>query len=389
MKNVIISLSSKSIAARECFIGVFNYVNAGHDWQMQIISSPQEITPEIVADATRSGVNGIITGIDRDTPGFWAIVNSGLPTAFINTPPNWQNPLCGPVAILHNDETAIGRLGADFFRRIGKFRSYAFVPTKEKTFWSTYRKRGFRTALAANGIYPTTFDHRKTSLEKWIESLPKPAAVMAANDQNAIRVIEICAKLKLKVPDQVAVLGVDNDELYCVNSRPSLSSIHPNHVELGRSAAEMLDRMMRKPMSRRITYIPPIGVIERDSTRTVPPAAHLIQTALDFIRQNFQSGITAKDVARHIGASDSLVRLRFKEVLGRSIRDTLLDIRLEAAKEALRNSDEQVSRIARKCGFSSICRFTHFFTGLTGESPTSWRKRSLKARSRPSGRLRQ
>ena len=179
------------------------------------------------------------------------------------------------------------------------------------------------------------------------------------------------------------MIGVDNDEMYCVNSRPTLSSIHPNHVELGRCAAERLDRMMQRPMRLRTMYIPPIGVIERESTRKIPPATHLIQSALDFIRQNFHSGITVKDVVKHIGASDRLVRLRFKEVFGRSVQDTLLDIRLEAAKEALRNSDEQISRIAWKCGFSSICRFTHFFANRTGTSPTDWRKRNRKAVPQP------
>lgn len=373
MKKVIVSLSSNSIAARECFIGVFNYVNAGHDWQMRIVSSPQEITPEAVAKALRDGVNGILTGVDRDTPGFRAIVESGIPAAFINTPPNWHSAAGRPIAVLHNDDMSIGRAGADFFRKIGRFMSYGFVPTEEKTFWSTYRKRGFRTALAARRQMPTTFNPNAATLEEWIAALPKPAAVMAATDQLAIHVIETCVKLRLSVPDHVAVLGVDNDELYCINARPTLSSIHPNHVELGRRAAEALDRMMRRPVQPRTAYIPPIGVVERESTRTIPPAGHLIQQALDFIRQHYGDRIGVKEVAKHLHVSEQLLRLRFRQMQGRSVRDTLLGIRLDEARRLLSETRLPVSEVASKCGFASACRMAHFFTERTGAPPSAWR----------------
>ena len=373
MKKVIVSLSSNSIAARECFIGVFNYVNAGHDWQMRIMSSPQEITPETVSDALRDGVNGILTGIDRDTPGFRAIVESGIPATFINTPPNWQPAAERPIAVLHNDDMAIGRIGAEFFRKIGKFRSYSFVPTEEKTFWSTYRKRGFRTALAAHSLQPTTFNRRKSSLEEWLKSLPKPAAVMAVSDHEAISVIETCSRIGIKVPTQVAILGVDNDELYCVNSRPTLSSVHPNHVELGRRAAESLDRIMRRGAGRRTAFIPPIRIVERESTRTIPPSGHLIQQALDFIRQRYGDGIGVRDVAKHLHVSEPLLRLRFRQTQGRSVRDTLLGVRLDEAKRLLAETRLPISEVARKCGFASTCRMVHFFTGRTGCPPSTWR----------------
>ena len=378
MKKVIVSLSSSSIAARECFIGVFNYVNAGHDWQMRIMSSPQEITPETVADALRDGVNGILTGIDRDTPGFRAIVESGIPAAFINTPSNWR-PVSGrPIAVLHNDDMAVGRIGADFFHKIGRFRSYAFVPTEEKTFWSTYRKRGFRTALAAHSIRSTTFNRRKSSLEEWLASLPKPAAVMVVSDRVAIGVVGACSRAGLSVPAQVAVLGVDNDELYCANSRPTLSSVHPNHVELGRMAAESLDRMMRRGVGRRTVFIPPIRIVERESTRTIPPAGHLIQQALDFIRQRYGDGIGVRDVAKHLHVSEPLLRLRFRQTQGRSVRDTLLGVRLDEAKRLLAETRLPISEVARKCGFASTCRMVHFFTGRTGMPPSTWRDSARK-----------
>ena len=388
MKKVLVALSSNSIAARECLIGVFQFANAGHAWNIQLLENVEAITPKMIKDAEFNGTDGIITGLSKATDGYNALIRSSIPMVLNNYPNEQPPPSRGRhIILIHNDDVLIGRSGAKFLRDKGAFNSFGFVPTRSKTYWSTFRRRGFRLELSRWKISPLSYRWDRCELDRWLVALPKPAAVMAASDNIAVSVIETCRRMKLSVPEQIAVLGVDNDELYCNSSRPTLSSIHPDHVEMGRKAAEELDRIMHgKKVSQAPIYIPPIGVVERGSTHAIPPAGFLIRSATDFIRRNFQSGITVKDVVKHIGASDRLVRLRFKEVLGRSIRDTLLDIRLEAAKEALRNSSEPISRIARNCGFSSLCHFSHFFTGLTGESPTSWRKRNRKDYSRPSGR---
>ena len=380
MKKVLVALSSNSIAARECIIGVFQFANSGHAWNIQLLENAGAITPQLVKQAVHDGTDGIITGTADATPGYRTLLDSTIPLALNNYPKELPPPEKRGAIILHNDEQLIGRTGARFLRSKGSFNSFAFVPTRTQTYWSTFRQRGYRLELSKWRISPQTY-RWDTDLGQWLASLPKPTAIMAASDNIAVSVIEACRLAKLTVPGQVAVLGVDNDELYCNSSRPTLSSIHPNHVEMGRRAAFELDRAMQgRKYERNPIYIPPIGVVERSSTYAMPPAGALIRSATDFIRQNFHSGITVKDVVKHVDASDRLVRLRFRDVTGKSIRDTLLNIRMEAAQKALQDTDAPISLIAKNCGFSSICRFTHFFTQQTGESPTSWRKQNQKAK---------
>lgn len=381
MKKVIVSLSSNSNAMRESIIGVLRFVNSGHDWNLTIIPDPigvtkEGLTPETVSAAIKAGVDGVITGVDRDTPGFRALLQSGIPCSLVNHPANWQPMPRHPVALLHNDDMGIGRLGAKYFHGKGIFQSYAFLPSPDKCFWSTFRRRGFELELAKFALRPFTFNNRQHELDEWIAALPKPAAILAVNDNSALNVLESCHRLRLGVPSQVAILGVDNDELYCSSSKPTLSSIHPNHVELGRRAAAELHRLMSGKHTEKVTFIPPIRIVERGSTRTIPPSGHLIREGLHYIRNHYHEGITARDVAEHLGVSESLLRLRFRTTHGKSIRDILLDTRLRAAQRMLSNSRKSLSHIAAESGFSSACRLSHFFTERLGCSPREWQERN-------------
>ena len=384
MKKVIVSLSSDSNAMRECIIGIFNYVNAGHPWKIRIVPDPFGYTndgmnPTTIDKAILHGVDGIITGLDVYTAGFRRLVKSGIPLVLNSAPPDWTPPKSSPITVLHNDDLAVGRMGARYLRSKGNFRTFAFVPLERKCSWSTLRNRGFRLELAKWGIMPQTFRRSRTTMDEWIVSLQKPAAVMTATDCEAINVIETCKNNKIKVPDQVAILGVDNDMLYCCATRPQISSIHPNHIEMGRRAAAELDRLMlRHVPPRKEIFIPPIGQVERESTRTIPPSGHLIKEALTYIHSHYQDGITVKSVARHVGITETLLRLRFRTIHGKSVRDVILESRLEAAKSLLEKTDKPITRIAEECGLASACRLSHFFAERTGVSPHRWRAVSRK-----------
>ena len=378
MKKVIVSLSSNSNAMRESIIGVLRFVNSGHDWNLTIIPDPigvtkEGLTPEAVSAAVKAGIDGVITGVDRDTSGFRALIRSGIPCSLVNHPANWRpNPGCR-VALLHNDDVGIGRLGARYLHGKGTFQSYAFIPSPEKCFWSTFRRRGFELELAKHALQPFAFSHKRNVLDEWISALPKPAAIMAVSDYYAMNVLESCRRLNFNVPTQVAILGVDNDELYCNTSKPTLSSIHPDHMELGHRAAVELNRLMTGKLSTKVSFIPPIRIIERGSTRTIPPSGHLIREGLRFIQNHYNEGITARDVAEHLGVSESLLRLRFRTTHGKSVRDILLDTRLRAVQRMLAHTRKPMSRIAKETGFSSACRLSHFVTERLGLSPGEWR----------------
>ena len=374
MKKVLVAYSANNVAAREFIIGVFNFINEGHDWNIRMLGSPYEITPEMVKNAMLDGTDGILTGFNMVTPGYMALLKSNIPLVLNNFPPQLPPPDVSHISVLHNDEITIGRKAAAFFRSKGNFQTYAYVPDEPKSWWSTYRQRGFRMELSKHGQLCTTFRNEKSQLGTWLKKLVKPAAILATNDITGTRILEACRMMNIDVPGQIAVLGVDNDEIVCNGVRPTLSSLHPNHVELARRAAQELERIMQgKKCTPSPILIPPIGIIERSSTQKIPPAGFLIKEALTYISEHATEGISASDVAKHLKVSHSLLRLRFRTVLGNSVRDLILDARFKEVNNLLKNTSYNLDLIASKTGFSSANMLSHAYKTQFGLSPSEFR----------------
>lgn len=376
-KKIIVAFTLGGSAGRNCLSGVFDFVNAGHDWNIQFVQNPSDLTPDFIQQAIRSSVDGVITGFRERSDGLRELENAPFPVVFTDYPRNERPLPNGNNYLIRNDDIAIGREGAKHLRSRGNFQSYAFVPTPTATRWSTLRERGFRLQLGEDGIIPRK--HRPNDdLTKFLSSLPRPAAVMAATDYCAVQVIEACRSAKLSVPEQIAVISVDNDELLCNTSRPTISSIQPDHEGLGRIGAEILDRMMtrRKLPKSTPSHIKSLGVIERDSTRVVPPAGYIVREALAYIRLNAVKGIGVEDVVHHVGVSRRLLYLRFNQMHGKSIHETILDTRLAAAKRKLSETNLPLARIAADCGFGSANRLSHVFFERFNTYPTDFRAQS-------------
>lgn len=375
-KNVIVALTIGSIAGRNCLSGVFDFVNAGHPWKIRYMQNPDELTPDVVKHAATNGIDGVITGFRERTEGMAALENSPIPVVFTDYPRNEAPDASRHNFLIRNDDIAIGREGVKHLISRGTFRSYAFVPTPAPTRWSTLRERGFRLQVAESGQMPRRFNSQKDDLVRFLSGLQRPTAVMAATDYMAVQVIEACNAAKLSVPEQIAVIGVDNDELLCTASRPTLTSIKPDHEGLGRFGARILDCMMagRKVPKSISTHVKSLGVVERDSTRTVPPAGYIMREALAYIRSNAAKGIGVDDVVKHIGVSRRLLYLRFQQMNGKSIHETILDTRLEVVKHKLKQTTAPLSQIAAECGFSSANRLSHLFFGRFSVYPSDFRK---------------
>ena len=374
MKKVLVAYSANNVAAREFIIGVFKFINEGHDWNVHMLGNPYEITPETVRNAIRDGTDGILTGFNMVTPGYKELIKANIPLVLNNFPSQLPPPDIPNISVLHNDEIAIGRKAASFLRMKGNFRTFAYVPDKTKSWWSTYRQRGFRIELAKYSIPCKTFRGNRSQLETWLKALVKPVAILATNDVTGIRILEACRMMDIDVPGQIAVLGVDNDEIVCNGVRPTLSSLHPNHVELARRAAEELERIMQgKKRTPSPILIPPIGIIERSSTQKIPPAGFLIKEALTYISEHATEGIAASDVAKHLKVSHSLLRLRFRTILKRSVRDQILDVRFAAVDHLLKTTRYSLEHIATKTGFSSANMLSHAYKTRFGRSPSKIR----------------
>ena len=376
-KNVIVAFTIGNIAGRNCLSGVFDFVNAGHDWRIKYLQNPDELTPEVVRRAVTDGLDGVITGFRERTDGMVALENASIPVVFTDYPRNGVPDGSTRNFLIRNDDVAIGREGAQYLCSRGTFRSYAFISTQTPTRWSTLRERGFRLQLSDEGVTPRRF-HQTDNIIRFLDKLPKPAAVMAATDYMAVQTLEACHAAKISVPEQLVVIGVDNDELLCNASRPTLTSIQPDHEGLGRIGAQILDCMMA---GRRIpksisSIIKSKGIVERDSTRIIPPAGYIIREALSFIRSYAAKGIKVEDVVKHIGVSRRLLYLRFQQINGKSIHETILDTRLGLVKRKLLQTTAPLSRIAKECGFGSANRLSHLFHERLGIYPNDFRKAS-------------
>ena len=364
--------------------GIFRYLGGNRTWDLRLVRSRLEFNHKTIDEAVKDGMDGFIIAVPFCGEEVSFLADTGLPVV-VMTDAEKLAVRNGRVSRLFVDNAAIGRMAARFFMSRGQFRSFAYVSDTLRSQWSIERERTFCATLA-NRAKVFNLSCRTEHPEKrilpadklgdWLESLPHPTAILAANDHYAIQVLSACRMRSLKVPEQISVLGVDNDELLAENSVPSLSSIEPDFNEAGYRAALEMDRLLRtrkNPDGRKLVC----GVkrlVERHSTTYLTPSAQLVANALDFIKNNAESGITSGDVARHLKMSRSLVELRMREVHGASIASTLRKHRLSLVKNLLQRTDRPVMRILADCGFRNIRAAENLFRRETGMAPREWRR---------------
>ncbi len=217
---------------------------------------------------------------------------------------------------------------------------------------------------------------QEEALGDWLESLPKPLGLVACNDLRAHQVLNVCARRGIAVPDEVAVLGADNDEVLCELSNPPLSSVDPNAQKMGYEAAALLERMIagEKPPQEKI-LIEPAGVIARKSTDVTAIPDRAVAAAFFFIRENACQGISVEDVLRKVRLSRSTLERRFAQYVGRSPKNEILAAQLRHVKQFLSETDYPLSKVARLSGFKHVENMCHFFKDKTGETPGQYRKK--------------
>ena len=246
---------------------------------------------------------------------------------------------------------------------------------------STVRRSTRRTALdfllGVSVDSPPDF----ADLAEWLKRLPKPVGVFCCDDLRASHLLAACRSLDLSVPSDVAILGVDDDPIYCMFSTPRLSSIDPGAVAIGRTAATTMEDMLsdrRTAANPPSIVVPPVGVVERASTDTYPDAPPWFAEALAFIRSDAVKGISASDVFRHVGFSRTLVERAFRDNISSSVQKLIAKARIDEAKRLLDTTSLPVKEVAALSGFSSLEYLSRAFAAATRLSPSAWRERSVK-----------
>jgi LacI family transcriptional regulator, galactose operon repressor len=219
----------------------------------------------------------------------------------------------------------------------------------------------------------------EAEVAQWIEQLPKPVGVMACNDIRAQQVLMACRVIGVSVPDEVAVLGVDNDELLCDLSDPPLSSVVPDTHRIGFEAASLLDQMMRGELAPQpLTTIPPIGVLTRLSTDVLAIDDRMVSSAVHFIREHACDGITVEDVLAQLSLSRSVFERRFAKIFGRTPKAEILRLQLDRVKQLLAETDVPLKQIAFKTGFRHPEYMSAAFKARTGQTPGQYRRSSQR-----------
>ena len=286
------------------------------------------------------------------------------------------------------DDVAVGRLAAAHLLPLG-LPHYAFFGNRAH-YYTMLREQGFRQAVGAAGLSCHVFLNGAAegdgaplsasghvSLEDWVRALPTPIGIMASTDARALDVLAACAKLKIAVPASVAVLGVDNDEVFCELANPTLSSIALSTQRIGYEAARMLDRLMagETPAHGQL-LVPPAGVVPRRSSDVPSILDADVAAAVRYISLHVQDDLQVADVLREVPVSRRSLEQRFLKALGRTPAAEIRRAQIEVAKQILAETDESMARVALAAGFSSAKQLGASFHHETGVTPTAYRRQS-------------
>ena len=272
-------------------------------------------------------------------------------------------------------------------KRITSIGFYAFG----RNWWIEQRRKLFLELAHLYQIKPLCFvdnsaeksdqqppwdDRYEKPLRKWIEKLPDRTGIIAANDYQAMRVLNACQSVGIDVPGRIAILGFDNDEHICNLVTPSLSSLNPNSEMIGYKAAELLDwKMSGKLLTPQQIIVPPKGVVGRRSSEIMAIDDQDVVTALNFIAREATRGLCIRDVVAHIGLSQSTLCRRFQKELHRTPQEEIMRVRLERAKYLLANSDLPIKSVAMQSGYHSIEYFTSTIKLHTNSTPQQYREK--------------
>lgn len=283
--------------------------------------------------------------------------------------------------LVHVDDVAIGHLVGQYFKQ-RNYQHFGFYGIAGEN-WSDRRCRAFRDECGASSFYELSIPRRPRGeaperfqqVQEWVRRLPKPSAIMVCSDQRGLELLEACLSEDIAVPEEIAVVGVDNDAALCEISDPPLSSVRGGHFNVGLEAARHVDLLLSGgEMSSRVVHIPPNELIERESSATRAIADPVIARGVSYIRQNLASPITNDLISRHCGISRTLFQKRFRETMDQSIREFILARRVERALVLIRTSNITLADVAERSGFKHQEYLGQIIKRTTGQTPGNLRK---------------
>lgn len=382
VKNVAILMNLSRVYDRQVIRGITRYVQARGSWLLYVEEDPADKIPSF----TEWSGDGLIVCTDdgqiaKAIPQF-----QGTIVALGALAPDVLKQF--GVSTVKTDDQMIAELAADHLLEKGLTNlAYCGMPPRGLDRWIEIRRDAFCGRVARDGLQcavftgkrygPRRWDLMQAELKKWLVDLPKPVGIMTCNDSRGRHLLEACRQLDLRVPDDVAVIGVDNDELMCELAIPPLSSVALGAEQNGFQAAELLDQLMRG-RRRRTTHItvPPACLVARQSTDLVAIDDPIVSEALRYVREHGAERMGVLDVVRHLDVSRSTLETRFKKHLGRTVHDEIQRVRLDVARRLLTTSDLPLHVIAERAGYSTVHYMCAVFRRELGHPPGQLRRQA-------------
>lgn len=363
--------------------GISRYLFENPPWSVQL--DPRELIVPPPAWLENWDGDGIIT---RSTTPEMAdtLRRLGVPTVNLTDIYGDQG-----LPYIWNDHEAIGRLAAEHLIERG-FRHFAYCGFSDHD-WSAKRKRGFGDTLAARGLAAATHDTnwsdarqrgwetQQRDIADWIDTLPQPVGIMACNDLRGQHVLDACRTAQRSVPEEVAVIGVDNDRVLCDFCEPPLTSVVPAAERIGFEAAATLDALMRgRPPAQHGRLISPLGVVTRQSTDVLAIDDPDVVRAMQVIRKRACDGLTVAELLRDVPVARSVLERRFRKYVGRSPQAEIRSVQLKRACQLLQETELTLAQIASLTGFKHAEYFSVVFKRELGQTPGSYRETPFTAK---------
>lgn len=373
LPRVVVLLESSRGSGRAMLRGIADY--ARHHGPWAFLWEPRGLT-DVWPRVDEYEPHGIIL---RDSEHLEKALALKIPTVVVG---HSKKEVSGAVNVV-TDSHAAGVLAAEHLLGCG-FQQFAFCGFKGVS-WSVIRGESFQKRLAQSGRDAKVFvsspnsstdswEHERRVMGEWLSSLPKPIGIMACNDDHAQKVIEACKTVGLHVPDQVGVVGADNDELVCELFGCPISSVVINFERAGYETAQVLDQWMRGKAPRFNRILTPAShVVARQSTNTLAVQDPRVAKALRFITERARENVRVDDVARAAGLSRRALEKRFRSVLSRSVLQEIRRIRVGLIAQMLVETDLPVAHIAEAQGYYNVQHIARYFRQEKGLSPAAFR----------------
>ncbi|HUO09694.1 MAG TPA: DNA-binding transcriptional regulator [Phycisphaerae bacterium] len=372
--KVAIAVDGTTAFGRSVFRGFLQFANTRQDWSVHedLRRAPRGAEDCPVCDGL------LVAGANADT------IESLRRRARVVVGCS-ESSLIDASPLVCADDQQVGEIVAEHLLACA-FRNFAYYGDLRI---GRARLHGFERRLAAADFHchiapPALFENRDDrphpwaeELARWIDTLPKPVGIFAWNDVEARELAIACKDASIPIPDQVAIIGVNNDELLCESAWPPLSSLSIDFVRVGYVAAQLLERLLAGeniPEEERKICVRPGGVIRRQSTDVLAVDDPDIARAVAIIREHACGPFTVKDLLREIPLIRRTLERRFIEKLGRTPYEEITRVRMEMAQTLLRETNETLPRIAQRCGFCAPQALNYMFRKATGQTPAAYRR---------------